>query len=167
MPASLRGKRIVEPCLREHQDHDFIFDKPHLFGEVARDDRMIDPSFDDPSAHLEIVTDIPSYRSKSQLGEITYARLLHRREIAQRLERVRTAARVVVERQLSEEDVQAFAMVSTHPSLFRQFAAYWIRERDEGRLALWEEQDAGAASAPDATGSLADVEPKISSNAHK
>jgi uncharacterized protein (TIGR02646 family) len=145
VPESLKGKRVIERCLAEHQSHDFVFDKPQLFGEVARSDRLIDPSFDDPGEHLEIVMDIPAYRPKSRSGELTYARLLRHREIAQRLAEVRDLARIVVEVTLTEQQFAKFAKVNPYPSLFRLFAAYWIRERDEGRLPLWQEPGESSA----------------------
>jgi uncharacterized protein (TIGR02646 family) len=139
VPPSLQKKRVVERCLVEDQAHDFVFDKPRLFGEIARAERLVDPSFDDPAEHIELLFDFATYRPKDRMGQITHARLLRHPEIDERLAKVREAARVVVETPLTEAQLAAFAIASSHPSLFRRFAAYWIRERDEGRLPLWPE----------------------------
>lgn len=133
-PESLKNKRIVERCLLEQHADAIAFDKAHLFREVARDDRLVDPSFDDPAEHLEIVMDIPVYRPKTPIGDLTYTRLLHHREIASRLAKTREAARVAVEVELSPQDLAAFAATSSHPSIFWRFVAYWRGERDAGRL---------------------------------
>ncbi len=125
VPASLSDKEVVDPCLRDHVPHDFLFEKDRLFTEIARDDRLIDPSFDAPDQHVALLMDIPAYVPKSPIGRLTYKQLLHRREIADRLRRVREAARVVVEGDCPPETLQAFAVASSHPTLFRRFAEYW------------------------------------------
>jgi uncharacterized protein (TIGR02646 family) len=143
VPPSLYKKRIVERCLVEDQTHDFVFDKPRLFGELTRTERLVDPSFDLPDEHIELMFDFASYRPKDRMGEITYERLL--RHLDERLAKVREAARVVVETTLTDAQLADFAAVTSHPSLFRLFAAYWIRERDEGRLPLWQEHGESSA----------------------
>ena len=142
-PPSLQKKRIIERCLADDQAHDHVFDKPRLFGELVPTERLIDPSFDDPAAHIELLFDFGSYRPKDRMGEITYERLL--RHLDERLAKIREAARVVVETTLTDAQLADFAAVTSHPSLFRLFAAYWIRERDEGRLPLWQEHAEGPA----------------------
>jgi uncharacterized protein (TIGR02646 family) len=145
VPPSLQGKRVVERCLAEEHAHDFVLDKPHLFGELARPERLIDPSFDDPASHIELLFDFATYRPKDRMGQITHTRLLRHPEIDERLAKIREAARVVVETPLTDAQLTAFAIASSHPSLFRVFAAYWLRERDEGRLALWQEHQESPA----------------------
>ncbi len=125
VPASLEEKRIVERCLANITPHDHHFDKAHIFTEIARDDRFVDPSFDTPDEHVELLLDIPDYRPKSAIGKLTHRRLLHHREIAERLRKVRDLASIVIQVPLSEEQVEVMAIGSSHPSLFHRFAAHW------------------------------------------
>lgn len=125
VPESLRGKRVVEPCLADTTPHDHVFDKRRLFTEVSLHDRLVDPSFDDPAEHIELLLDIPEHRPTSEAGKLTYQKLLRHREIAERLRKVRIAARIVIEQPLSPDQIDAMAVGSSHPSLFYRFAAYW------------------------------------------
>ena len=135
VPERLRGKVIVERCMKEHRVHDFVFDKEHLFLAVASEHRLIDPSFDDPEEHLEILMDFAVYRPKTPIGRVTHVRLFARREDMARLANVKEAAPIGVDESCTEELLEHFAKVSSHPSLFRRFVAYWREERDAGRLA--------------------------------
>jgi hypothetical protein len=133
VPSSLRDKIIVERCLGEHRPHDHLFDKEHLFLVVARDDRLIDPTFDDPTEHLDVLLDIPDYLPKTPIGRTTYKRLFTRREIVVHLAKVKEAARASIELPLTEQALEVFARASQYPSLFRRFVAYWRAEREAGR----------------------------------
>ncbi len=124
VPARLRGRVIVDVCLRGPREYDLLFDKAHLFHEVAADHRLVDPSFDTPEDHLEVVLDVPTYRPKTALGSVTYTRLFIRREITAHLDKIREAARVGIEGTCSDEGIEAFATVCGYPSLFRRFVAY-------------------------------------------
>jgi uncharacterized protein (TIGR02646 family) len=135
VPERLRNKAIVEPCLEAHHPHDHVFDKEQLFRVIASDQRLIDPTFDEPEDHLEILTDIPDYRPKSPIGQVTYKRLLARREILEHLAKIKRAARVSIEGTCPDEVLEDFARVCGYPSVFRRFVAYWRGERDAGRLA--------------------------------
>jgi uncharacterized protein (TIGR02646 family) len=134
VPESLRNKIIVEYCLREHRLHDHVFDKEHLFGVVAREDRLIDPTFDDPTEHIEVLLDVPTYVPKSAIGRVTFKRLLDRRELVIHLAKVRDAARVSIDAALPEEGLEHFAKACGYPSLFRRFVTYWRAEREAGRV---------------------------------
>lgn len=132
VPPSLIGKTVVEPCLEGSMAHDIVFRKPHVFLEIARDDRLVDPSFDNPDEHIDVLMDIPTYRPKSSIGEITYKRFFRHPEVTCRLAKVREAARVVIEAELGPEGLSAMAMVSSHPSLFYRFVEYWRAAQREG-----------------------------------
>lgn len=127
VPVSLEGKRVVEACLQATTPHDLVFDKARLFGEVARDDRLVDPSFDDPGEHLDLVMDVPTYRPKTPAGRLTWARFFRHREVAERLCRVRDLARAVVEDECSPElvDLMTAAGNMAYPSLFRRFVDHF------------------------------------------
>jgi uncharacterized protein (TIGR02646 family) len=129
VPERLRDKVIVELCLQEHRSHDYIFDKEHLFRVVAADHRLIDPTFDDPADHMELLLAIPVYVPKSPIGRTTYKRMFERREIVAHLAQVKEAARVGVDVTCTEEDLEHFAKACGYPSLFRRFVAYWRAER--------------------------------------
>jgi uncharacterized protein (TIGR02646 family) len=135
-PERLGGKTIVERCLQEHRQHDHVFDKEHLFRVIAADHRLIDPTFDDPAEHLEILMDIPDYRPKSGVGRTTHQHLFaRRRELTSNLAKVKRAARVSIEGTCTDDSLEDFAKVCGYPSLFRRFVAHWRAERDAGRLA--------------------------------
>jgi len=148
VPRSLQGKRVVEECVSATVPHDRIFDKRRLFSEEARDDRLVDPSFDDPAEHIELLMDTPSYRPKSPIGELTYARFFRRREVAEELVKVRDAARDFVRDESPPHLVEHCARLNRHPSLFLRFIDYWNTEKREGRWAAWERADAIAANTP-------------------
>src|SRR5262249_16789239 len=127
-------KVIVEHCLKDHRAHDYVFDKANLFGFIAAEHRLIDPTFDDPEEHLEISKAIPGYLPKTSIGHVTYKRLLPRRELAAHPDKIKAAARVRIEGTCSEETLEDCSKVCGCPSLFRRFVAYWRAERDAGRL---------------------------------
>ena len=79
--------------------------------------------------------DFADYRPKTAIGRVTYKRLFARREVVAQLAKLRDTARVGIEQGWTEHGVEHVARLSTHPSLFRRFVAYWRAERDAGRLA--------------------------------
>lgn len=124
----------MEPCSKEITPHDLVFEKPRLFGEIARDDRLVDPSFDDPGEHLDLVMDIPTYRPKTPVGMLTFARLFRHREVAERLCKLRELARAVVEDECSPAllDLMTAGGSMTYPSLFRRFLDHFRAAKNEG-----------------------------------
>lgn len=52
-PDSLKNIKIVEQILSETFEHDLIYDKELLLNQIAKDDRLIEPTFDNPEEHLQ------------------------------------------------------------------------------------------------------------------
>lgn len=73
VPLSLKGKRIVDAVLHnplETPPPDFVFDG-HYHVHRAINDRLIDPSFDNPDEHLEFDVLSSEYLPKTEIGRIT------------------------------------------------------------------------------------------------
>lgn len=130
VPANLVDKTIVERCLAAHRAHDFVFDKEHLLGVVAGDHRLIDPTFDQPEEHIEVLMAVPTYVPKTPLGAMTCARFFRRRDIEAHLAKIKEAAKIGIQQECTEDMLEHFAKACAYPSLFRRFVAHWRAERD-------------------------------------
>lgn len=51
-PDSLKSKKIIEDILLSDFEHDLIYDKANILNNIAKNDRLIEPSFDNPEEHL-------------------------------------------------------------------------------------------------------------------
>jgi hypothetical protein len=75
-----------------------------LLTEIARDDRLIDPTFDDPEDHLEFNPEFYFYESKTETGRITANIFFNRhKEVAEKWEKISLFIKKLVAEGISEE----------------------------------------------------------------
>jgi hypothetical protein len=65
---SLKSKKIIEDILLSDFEHDLIYDKANILNNIAKNDRLIEPSFDDPEKNLAFNPEFYLYESKKKMG---------------------------------------------------------------------------------------------------
>ena len=70
------GKIIVEEILDIKFEHDLIYDKAYLLTSITKDERLIEPTFDNPKEHLGFYPEFYFYESKTKIGDITIPKTL-------------------------------------------------------------------------------------------
>ncbi|GEM_PF-813079 len=134
-PASLQDKKIVEHIISDTYEFDCIYDKKYLLTQIARDDRLIDPTFDDPEEHLEFNPEFYFYEAKTETGKITAKRFFNKhKEVAEKWEKISLFIRNLVCEGISEEIIYDFIKLQGYEYICLKFYAYWLNEKQEGRI---------------------------------
>ena len=81
VPASLADKIIVEKIFAEHIPYDLLYNKHELLINISNNDRLIEPSFDNPNEHIEFFPEICLYAPKTAIGKITVLKFFNNKEI--------------------------------------------------------------------------------------
>jgi hypothetical protein len=53
VPDSIKNTKVVEEIVSDKFEHDLIYDKAYLLDDIAKNDRLIEPTFDNPEEHLQ------------------------------------------------------------------------------------------------------------------
>jgi uncharacterized protein (TIGR02646 family) len=83
VPQSLIGKKIVENILSDKFEHDLIYDKAHILTSIAKEDRLIEPTFDNPGEHLKFNPEFYFYESQTKIGDLTIRQFFSHKEVAE------------------------------------------------------------------------------------
>jgi len=135
-PKSLKVKKIIEDILKNESEieYDLIYDKNYIFNTVAKNDRLLEPSFDKPSEHLEFNCEFLFYEAKSKIGETTIATFFDKKEIAKEWEKISLHIKDLVLLNASKNTIDNFADLHGYEFLCNEFYNYWIEEKKEGRI---------------------------------
>lgn len=134
-PASLEDKKIVEYIVSDTYEFDYIYDKSYSLKEIARDARLIDPTFDDPEEHLEFNPEFYFYEPKTEIGEITANRFFNRhKEVAEKWEKMSLFIKKLVAEDVSEEIIDDYIKLNGYEYVCLKFYAYWLNEKQRGRI---------------------------------
>ena len=134
-PASLKGKKIGEHIVSDKYKFDYIYDKRYLLTEITQDDRLIDPTFDDPEEHLEFNPEFYFYEAKTETGQITAKKFFNNhKELAEKWEQISLFIKKLVSDDVSEEIIHDYIKLHGCEYICVKFYAYWANEKQEGRI---------------------------------
>ena len=137
-PNSLVGKKIVEPILEEHFEHDLIYDKTHLLRTIAKDDRLIEPTYDNPKAHLEFNPEFYFYEAKTKIGELTIVKFFKHKELICKWEKLSQFIHALVQKiqdeQVILETLKLYIALHGQEYVCLKFYEYWLQEQKAGRI---------------------------------
>lgn len=134
-PASLENKKIGEHIVSDKYEFHYVYDKRRLLTEIARDDRLVDPTFDDPEEHLEFNPEFYFYEPKTETGRITAERLFNRhKEVAEKWEGISLFIKNLVSEGVSEQIIYDYIALHGYEYVCLKFYAYWLHEKQEGRI---------------------------------
>ncbi len=133
-PNSLQGKRIVEDIIADSYLYDYVYDKDRLLGQIVQDDRLIEPTFDDPEEHVEFNPEFFFYTAKTPIGHITISKFFIHKEVAQRWEKISMFIRELVLEETPKEIILHYIRVHSYEYVCLKFYEYWLQEKREGRI---------------------------------
>ncbi|OQY46765.1 MAG: hypothetical protein B6247_27290 [Candidatus Parabeggiatoa sp. nov. 2] len=137
-PKSLTGKKIVENMLSEQFEHDFIYDKTYILTSIAKDDRLIEPTFDNPEEHLEFNPEFYFYESKTKIGEITLRKFFQHKKVTEEWEKLSQFIHALVlkikDKQAVLETLKLYTELHGQEYVCFKFYEYWLTEQEEGRI---------------------------------
>jgi uncharacterized protein (TIGR02646 family) len=137
-PKSLIGITIVENILSNQFQHDFIYDKEHILNNIAQDDRLIEPTLDDPEEHLEFNPVFYFYEAKTKIGKLTNTKFFSHKEVAEKWEQLGKFIQQLIINSQDEkaalETLKYFIKFNGNEYVCLNFYHYWLKEKQEGRI---------------------------------
>ncbi|WP_353572766.1 HNH endonuclease signature motif containing protein [Candidatus Albibeggiatoa sp. nov. BB20] len=139
MPESLKEQKIIENILQNDiQDYDLVYDKQTILS-LSEQDRLIDPTFDNPSEHFEFNPEFYEFIPKTDCGKITCELLFNRHEeIAEKLENISLMVKDLCLKIQSRaeliESIQKASEINGYEFVYEQFLTYWLQEKETGNI---------------------------------
>ena len=133
-PKSLDGKKIVEAFLADNYAHDYLYHKTSLLMKIAGNNRLIEPSFDNPEEHLEFNPEFFFYEAKTNLGQVTISKFFLHKEVAERWEQTSLFIKKLVVEDTPEEVVLDYISLHGYEYVCLKFYRYWSGEKTAGRI---------------------------------
>ncbi len=135
-PNSLAHKKVVEKIVSDKFEHDYVYDKAHLLTEIARADRLIDPTFDDPDEHLTFNPEFYFYEGKTRIGKLTEKKFFNRKrkEIAEKWESISLFIKKLVLDDASEDRIYHFISLYGYEYVCLKFYEHWLNKKQAGRI---------------------------------
>ncbi len=137
-PKSLTEKTIIEKILSDTFQHDFIYDKEHILNNIAQDDRLVEPTLDNPDEHLEFNPAFYFYESKTKIGELTNTKFFSHKEVAEKWEKWSKLIQQLIINSKNEtaalETLKYLIELHGNEYVCLKFYHYWLKEKQEGRI---------------------------------
>jgi len=134
-PASLEDKEIGEQIVSDKYELDHVYDKKCLLTEITQDDRLIDPTFDDPEEHLEFNPEFYFYEAKTRTGQITANKFFNKhKEVAEKWEKISLFIKNLVTEGVPEEIIYDYIKLHGYEYICLKFYVYWQSEKQAGRI---------------------------------
>ena len=128
VPQSLKGKIFVEQFMSETTNIPSganEYDKKQVFDKC--DDRLIDPSFDDPSKHICFVPGSHLFMPLTSIGEVMVDRIFRRlRSLNERLEKLSKLVKLIIENDQPEQVLEFHISLSGYSFFMKEFYRYWL-----------------------------------------
>lgn len=138
VPPGLAARNVVDPALAERHPAATPFSKTQILPFL--EERLVDPSFDDPAAHLEFVAAIPMWRGRTRQGELTVARFFAEKEDAQRWHELSEFIKACIDVGVPAHIFEDYADLHGCRTVIGALIAHW---RDMLSLAPAGQSDAG------------------------
>ena len=133
-PKSIKGKKIIDLVLQEEFEYDYIFDDSYTVHQITQD-RLIDPSYDNPEDHLEFNPEFFFYEAKTRIGELTNNKFFAHKEVAEKYEEISNHIKDLVFYNNPKKVVTDFLSLHGFEYVGLKFYEYWLNEKNEGRIA--------------------------------
>lgn len=137
VPTALEGKTIIEESMRDEIPHDHVYNKEELL-ELAKDDRIIDPTFDRVEEHLTFHPAIYTYSAESTIGKKTKEMFFDRDEMIRRIEGISNIVKGLFKSIDSYEEVKEhienIIEIQGRKFYFYSFYEYWKQQKEAGHL---------------------------------
>lgn len=146
-PPGLSRDSLCDPALPAEEDTRAYTPQAVL---PERSHRLVEPSFDEPAAHLHFEALLGVYRALTPTGQLTIARLFNERDHAMELNELRDHVRYFIGKAASmaefEEDIRRLIDLAGRSFYIRAFAREW-QELERPGWADREREHPGAADA--------------------
>ncbi|GBC63978.1 HNH endonuclease [Desulfonema ishimotonii] len=135
IPASLKDSVVVEDILSDMIPCDYVYEKKHLLQDIAGEDRLLDPTFDEPEEHMEFIPESYSYKAKTKIGRITARRFFNRhKEVAEKWEAIRSFIKDLVLNETPKCTIAHYIKLHGREYICWKFYEYWCEEKEAGRI---------------------------------
>lgn len=136
VPSEIKGKKIIEACMKKHKKFDYIYDKQMILNDLCKNSRIIEPTFDNIEEHLVFNPEFYMYEAKSSMGENTKQMFFDKSEFIKELEEISAVVKEIVkmDREDNYEVIQYFIRLQGYAFYFNKFYEYWINEKENNRL---------------------------------
>ena len=132
-PDSLKDLVIIESCMTGEISHNHIYDKDKIF-ELAKNDRIIDPTYDNVEDHLIFNPEFFSYQAKTNIGLKTNEMFFDREEVVRDLEGISNIAKAFVKEGSPKKLLIDIINLYGSEFYYYSFYEYWQAEKEAGRL---------------------------------
>lgn len=123
VPSGLKHRVVVDPALHERHPEAARFVKSELLPFL--EERLVDPSFEDPATHLEFVPAVPMWRGRTRQGEETVAQLFSDKGDAQRWHEFSEFIKTCINAQVSTHIFDAYVDLHGCRVVIHALIAYW------------------------------------------
>ncbi len=132
-PPSLTALKIGEDIVCDGVLADVPYNKTRILDEIASQDRLIDPTHDNPEDHLEFNPEFYCYEVKSEIGRITNEHFFHHKEVAGDWEKLSALIKRFVQDNAAEA-LEFYIDLHGQEFICREFYHYWLEEQRAGRI---------------------------------
>lgn len=136
IPIEIKSKKIIEKCVMNSQEYDYIYNKEQVLNELCSQTRIIEPTFDIISEHLEFDPEFFLYTTKSNIGKETNKMFFDKSEFIELLEKMSNVVKYIVKGNGSNNDeiINALIELEGYEVYYRRFYEYWNKEKQNNRL---------------------------------
>ncbi|MGP6151625.1 HNH endonuclease [Priestia flexa] len=132
-PNSLSELEIIESCMEGCLTCHHIYNQD-LIMELSKNDRIIDPSYDNVNDHLEFNPEFYLYNVKTPIGINTNKMFFDRDEVVRHLEGISNITKKFVINGCSKDVLDDIINLYGQEFYYHAFFDYWVEEQAAGRL---------------------------------
>lgn len=136
-PPILKDKKIIENCGQKIVDPFDITYNKNIIYSLSRNERIIDPTFDNVDDHLEFKPELFLYKPKSKIGEKTIEIFFSNAETMKYFEQISNTVKHLVgdiDRVNGRIALDNFIGIDGSEYYYNVYWEYWISEKMAGRL---------------------------------
>lgn len=121
-PESLAGKTLLDPVLAKTHNGE-CYDPCIALAKI--EDRLIEPTVDDPQKHLAFQLADCTWKATSAVGKRTVAKLFSDKSRNERMQRLSELACGLAKDRASDETIETYLALHGYETAFRALLAYW------------------------------------------
>jgi uncharacterized protein (TIGR02646 family) len=133
IPQSLKNEAIIEDILQTKFPQAHVYNHTNLLSTT--NDRIIEPSFDNPADHLEFLPEFYCYNPLTEIGKLTNNMFFKHKEVAQKWEDLSNIVKdIVINMENPIDFIQKIIGVIGYEFIFLKLLEYWQNEKNAGRI---------------------------------
>jgi hypothetical protein len=121
-PEALAGRVFIDPCLQGVCDGELYVPAAVL---AKIDDRLLEPTLDDPQVHLEFSPPNGTWLARTHVGDRTLRKLFSDRSYVNHIQKLSEIVRGLVRDKVSEETLRLYLDLHGHETVVRALLEYW------------------------------------------